>query len=115
MQHGSAGNGAALGSACEDASRRLHKKAMECAAATQGQGEEARRHIHREGQKVVIEKSQKEESLVRSKQSRVEKSEVGIAMHMKWVEIKVRARREISEEVQRGWPCPISRRRGTVD
>ncbi len=49
------------------------------------------------------EMRQKEEGLGRAMQSMVEKikSEVGTAMHMKWEEMKVGVRREISEEVQR--------------
>ncbi len=43
---GSAGYGAALGSAYEKAARQLHQKAVEYAAATQGESEKARRHIH---------------------------------------------------------------------
>jgi hypothetical protein len=101
VQHGSAGYGAALGSAYEDAARRLHETTMECAAVTQGQGEEALRHIHGEGERVMREIRQKEEGLGRAMQSMVEriKSEVGTAMHMKWEEMKVGVRREISEEV----------------
>ncbi len=91
------------GSAYEDAARRLHEKAMEYAAATKGQGEEARRHIHGESEKVVREIRQKEESLGRAMQSMVEKikREVGTALHMKWEEMKVGLRSEISEEVER--------------
>jgi hypothetical protein len=46
---------------------------VEYAAATQGQGEEAKRHIHGEAERVVREIRQKEESLGRAMQSMVEK------------------------------------------
>ncbi len=50
---GSAGYGGALGSAYKEAARQLHQKAAEYAAVTQGQSEEARRHIHWKGERVV--------------------------------------------------------------
>jgi hypothetical protein len=72
---------------------------MEYAAMAQAWGEEARKHIHGEGETIIGDIRQKEEGLRRAMQSMVEKSEVGTAMQSKWEEIMVGLRREMEKEI----------------
>ncbi len=52
---------------------KMGEECKQCAAATQGQGEEALRHIHGEGERVMREIRQKKEGLGRAMQSMVGK------------------------------------------